>query len=85
MHLINFKTLAKKLGNRSRSSVYRDMLKGFPKPIVLGNTNLWSVDAVDQYLQELAEVPYQPQPVAVPKDGNRRGRKKNQKDVGHGK
>lgn len=76
MNLITFKTLSKKLGDRSKSSVCRDMAKGFPKPaIVLGKTNLWDEDAVDLYLQELAAIPYAPKPIAVPGEGKRRGRK----------
>ena len=75
MKYINSKTLSKKLDNRSKSSVYRDMQNGFPKPIVLGKTNLWDEDAVDAYLQGLASIPYRPKPVAVPKEGKRRGRK----------
>ena len=85
MNYITFKTLSKKLGNRSKSSIFRDMIKGFPRPIVLNGTNLWSVDAVDQYLQELAEVPYQPKPVAVPRAGKSRGRKKQQIGGSHEK
>ncbi len=61
------------------------MIKGFPKPIVLGKTNLWSEAAVDKYLMELAEIPYTPEPIAVPGAGKSRGRKKKQTDGSHEK
>lgn len=77
MNLANFKKLSKKLGDRSRSSINRDMLlRGLPKPVItLGKTVLWDEDAVDRWLEQLANIPYVPTPVAVPKPGKRRGRK----------
>ena len=85
MNLINFKTLSKKLGNRSKSSIYRDMLNGLlPKPlVVLGKTNLWDDDAVDLALLQLAQIQYAPAPVAVPKDGKCRGRKPKRTESAH--
>lgn len=76
MNFISFKNLSKKLGDRSRSSIHRDMkTKGFPKPLSFGGSVVWDEASVDRWLQELSEVPYIPKPVAVPKPGNRRGRK----------
>lgn len=75
MKLIKFKKLSEKLGGRSRGSVDRDMKKrGFPTPITVGRSVAWDEEAVDRWLQEQAAKPYQPEPVAVPAPGKRRGR-----------
>ncbi len=84
MKLLNFSGLKEKRGNRSRSATYRDMKNlGFPLPIKIGGSIYWDEDAVDRWTQLQAEIPYIPKSVAVPKEGKRRGRKKNQGDVNH--
>lgn len=61
---INFKALSEKLGGRSRSSVCRDIKnKGFPAPITLGRSVMWDEEEVENYLSQLAELPYDPKPV----------------------
>lgn len=85
MKLLNFSGLKEKRGNRSRSSTYRDMENlGFPLPIRIGGSNYWDEEAVDRWTQLQAEIPYVPQPVAVPGEGKRRGRKKVSKDISNG-
>jgi len=83
MNLIKFKKLSIKLDNRSRASVQRDMeLRGLPKPVItLGKTVYWDEDAVDSWLEQLATIPYSPNPVAMPKPGKRRGRKRKTKHI----
>ncbi len=77
MKVIKFKELSKKLGGRGRNAIKRDMEKrGFPKPMKIGRSTVWDEDAVDRWLQEQAEKPYLPEPVAVPAPGKRRGRRK---------
>ena len=83
---LKFPTLSEKLGGRSRPSIQRDMRdRGFPKPINLGaNSTVWDEEAVDNWMRELAEAPYIPKPVAIPKPGNKRGRKPQYKGGSHG-
>lgn len=81
--LLKYPALSLKLGGRSRASIQRDMRdRGFPLPINLApNSVVWDEGAVDAWIEEMAKVKYQPVPVAVPKPGNRRGRKpKNVED-----
>jgi predicted DNA-binding transcriptional regulator AlpA len=77
MKVIKFKELSKKLGGRGRNAIKRDMEKrGFPEPMKIGRSVVWDEEAVDTWLQEQAEKPYQPEPVAVPAPGKRRGRRR---------
>jgi predicted DNA-binding transcriptional regulator AlpA len=71
---LNFPALSKKLGNRSRSSIHRDMRdRGFPKPINLGpNSVVWDEAAVDEWVEQLTQAEYEPRIVAP---GAKRGRK----------
>lgn len=73
---LKFSALSKKLGNRSRSSIHRDMRdRGFPKPINLGpNSVVWDEAAVDEWVEQLVRAEYEPRPVAP---GSPRGRKSN--------
>jgi predicted DNA-binding transcriptional regulator AlpA len=77
MKLSKFKHMSEdKLAGRSRSSVGRDILfRGFPAPIKIGGSIFFDVDAVERWIQQQAEIPYAPTPVAIPKEGKRRGRK----------
>lgn len=73
--LLKFKVLSEKLGGRSRSSVCRDIkLRGFPAPITIGRSVAWDEEAVDKWLEQLADTPYMPEPVAIPAPGKQRGR-----------
>lgn len=52
---ITMKDLRKKLGNRSRSAIYNDLKNGdLPQPIILGKTQIWGVDDLEEFLAELA-------------------------------
>ena len=74
MKLLNTKRLEDKCP-RSSSSRYRDIkYRGFPPPIKIGGSNFWDDESVDQWLLQQAAIPYNPQPVAVPRQGKRRGR-----------
>lgn len=71
---LSFTTLSKKLANRSRSSIHRDMRdRGFPKPIQLGHSVIWDEEAVDAWIEQQAMAGYTPKVVAP---GSRRGRTK---------
>lgn len=76
MKLLRFPELSKKLGGRSRSSIFRDMRdRKFPQPIALGCSGrsiAWDEQAVDTWLTNLAQQEYKPAAVAP---GARRGRK----------
>lgn len=79
MKLINFKRLSEKLGDRSRSSVHRDMRdRGFPLPISFGGSVAWDEEAVDLWLDNLAATPYEPKNVAP---GIKKGRPRKEKGV----
>lgn len=53
---LSFNQLQAKLGNRSRSSVYRDLEQGrIPKPVKLGARLYWNEDAVDSAIADLSE------------------------------
>jgi predicted DNA-binding transcriptional regulator AlpA len=50
-HYINFIQLQSKLGNRSRSSVYRDLEAGrLPKPVKFGGRLYWVEADIDAAL-----------------------------------
>jgi predicted DNA-binding transcriptional regulator AlpA len=56
MHYLSFSQLQAKLGNRSRSSVYRDLEAGrLPRPVKLGSRLYWREDEIDATLAALAE------------------------------
>ena len=47
------KQLSRKLGDRSRSSIYRDLEEGrLPQPIRLGTRLYWIEDQVDDHIAE---------------------------------
>jgi predicted DNA-binding transcriptional regulator AlpA len=49
MQLLNFGQTRRKLGNRGRSTVYRDVEKGrLPKPVKLGGRLYWFEDQLDE-------------------------------------
>ena len=53
MTYLTFKELIRKLGGRSRSSIYRDVAAGrLPKPIKFGSTVFWVEAEVDALLHE---------------------------------
>lgn len=53
---LSFTQLQAKLGNRSRSSVYRDLEEGrLPKPVKLGARLYWPEDAIDAALEDLSK------------------------------
>lgn len=54
---ISFSQLQAKLGNRSRSSLYRDCADEdgwLPKPVKLGGRLYWAEDAVDAAIDDLS-------------------------------
>ncbi len=54
MTYLSFSQLQAKLGNRSRSSVYRDLEAGrLPPPVKLGARLYWSEDAIDAAIADL--------------------------------
>ncbi len=56
MQYLSFTQLQAKLGNRSRSSVYRDLEAGrLPQPVKLGARLYWPEDAVDAAIAELSK------------------------------
>jgi predicted DNA-binding transcriptional regulator AlpA len=56
MTYLSFSQLQAKLGNRSRSSVYRDLEAGrLPQPVKLGARLYWLEDAVDAAIAELSK------------------------------
>lgn len=55
MQYLNFGELQSKLGNRSRSSVYRDIELGrLPKPVKIGSRLYWCEADIDAKMAELA-------------------------------
>lgn len=57
MQLINLKTLSEMLGDRSASSIYRDIAaKKLPRPVKIGNSSRWIASEVEATLAKLAEV-----------------------------
>lgn len=56
MRYLNISQLSEKLGGRSFNSIYNDIQNGqLPKPIKLGNRNIWPEPTVDEWLARLAE------------------------------
>jgi predicted DNA-binding transcriptional regulator AlpA len=53
MKYLTFNDLRAKLGNRGRTTIYRDVEAGrLPKPIKLGVRLYWVEDQVDQHIKE---------------------------------
>lgn len=51
MKYLSISQLSDKLGGRSTNSLYADVAKGhLPKPVKLGNRNLWVEAEVDEHL-----------------------------------
>ena len=56
MTYLSFTQLQAKLGNRSRSSIYRDLEAGrLPQPVKLGARLYWSQDAIDAAIADLSK------------------------------
>ena len=56
MRYLNFSDLQSKLGNRSRSSIYRDLELGrIPRPIKIGSRLYWPEADIDAAIAALAE------------------------------
>lgn len=56
MRYLNFNELQSKLGNRSRSSIYRDLERGrLPRPIKIGSRLYWPEQDIDAAIAALAE------------------------------
>ena len=52
---LNFNELRAKLGNRGRTSIYRDIEQGrIPKPVKFGSRLYWLESQIDALLKELA-------------------------------
>ena len=65
MKYINIHDLSKKLAGRSINSIYNDIEEGrLPKPIKMGNRNIWAESAVDAAMAKLAKE----QGAELPKD-----------------
>jgi predicted DNA-binding transcriptional regulator AlpA len=57
MKYLSFSELQKKLGNRSRSTIYRDVEFGrLPKPIKIGARLYWDEAEVDAAIQNLKQI-----------------------------
>lgn len=55
--LLNFRELRALLGNRSRSSVYRDLEAGrLPMPVRIGGRLYWRESELDNFVEELSNV-----------------------------
>ena len=56
MRYLNLNDLQTKLGNRSRSSIYRDLELGrIPRPIKIGSRLYWPESDLDAAIAALAE------------------------------
>lgn len=56
MKYLNIHQLQVKLGGRSTNAIYGDIQHGkLPKPIKLGNRNLWPEPTVDVWMARLAK------------------------------
>lgn len=56
MRYLSFTQLQAKLGNRSRSSIYRDFASGrLPRPIKLGSRLYWAERDIDAAIAAYAE------------------------------
>jgi len=73
---LNIKQLSKKVGDRGRNSIYRDVERGFlPKPLQMGSRGrvLWDEDEVDAYLLNMASQTFEKKQI-VCGEGKKRGR-----------
>ena len=53
---LNFYELRAKLGNRGRTSIYRDIEEGrLPKPMKFGSRLYWVENEIDDIMNKLAE------------------------------
>ncbi len=53
---LNFAQLSAKLGDRSRSSIGRDIkAERLPKPVKMGGLNYWPEDVIDGLMSEMVE------------------------------
>ena len=56
MRLLTFNELRAALGNRGRSSVYRDCAAGrLPKPLKLGGRLYWREDVLNAHIEKLSK------------------------------
>ncbi len=56
MRYLSFRELQKKLSNRGRTTIYRDVKLGrLPKPLKIGSRLYWIEDEVDAALAKLAK------------------------------
>ena len=56
MKFMTFRQLQEKLGNRSRSTIYRDLEEGrLPKPRKLGGRLYWVEDQIDKLMVEAGD------------------------------
>ena len=56
--LLNFSELRVMLGNRSRSSVYRDLDAGrLPAPVRIGGRLYWRESDLSKFVEELSDAP----------------------------
>lgn len=56
MDYLTFSQLQAKIGNRSRSSIYRDIESGrLPRPVKIGHRLYWAEPDIDAAIQRLAE------------------------------
>lgn len=56
MQFLTFQQLQRKLGNRGRSTIYRDVDQGrLPKPVKIGSRLYWSEVEIDAAMAAKAE------------------------------
>ncbi|GAA6199617.1 AlpA family phage regulatory protein [Aquicoccus sp. SU-CL01552] len=56
MKYLSIHQVCEKLGGRSANSIYTDIGRGqLPKPIKLGNRNVWPETAIDEAMADLAK------------------------------
>jgi predicted DNA-binding transcriptional regulator AlpA len=56
MQYLTFRDLQSKLGNRGRTTIYRDVEAGrLPRPVKIGSRLYWCEDAVNAAIAALAE------------------------------
>ncbi|MCK0101980.1 AlpA family phage regulatory protein [Pseudohalocynthiibacter sp. F2068] len=54
MKYLNFNQLGEKLGNRSRSSIYRDLEHGrLPRPLRIGGRLYWPEQQIEEWISKL--------------------------------
>lgn len=61
MNYLNFRELREKIGGRSRSSIYRDVERGYlPAPYKLGHQLYWREDEIERAVEEKRISPRKP-------------------------